>query len=72
MWLRRADQEEPTTKLNFVCLVLRHRWAPADETNEAALRLACKRCGKVRSIDGITPKQARRRGARWGERREPR
>ena len=32
------------------CLVLCHKWMPAEETNEAGLRLACTRCGKVRSF----------------------
>jgi hypothetical protein len=34
--------------MNLNCLVLRHRWRPAEETNEDAMRLACTRWGKSR------------------------
>jgi hypothetical protein len=34
------------------CLVMQHKWRPAEETNEYGLRLACVRCGKVRSVGG--------------------
>jgi hypothetical protein len=43
--------------MNLKCVVLRHRWRPAEETNEAGLRLACTRCGKVRSQQGTQPDQ---------------
>jgi hypothetical protein len=39
--------------LNLKCLVLRHKWKAAEATNEPGLRLACARCGKVRSVAPI-------------------
>jgi hypothetical protein len=37
-------------RLNL-CVGPLHRWTPAEATNEAGLRLVCKRCGKIRTAD---------------------
>jgi hypothetical protein len=37
---------------NLKCLVLRHRWRPAEESMEGGMRLACTRCGTVRHPRG--------------------
>jgi len=37
---------------NLKCLVLLHKWRPAEAANEPGLRLACIRCGKVRTVGG--------------------
>jgi hypothetical protein len=39
--------------MNLRCLVLRHKWRPAEATNEPGLRLVCARCGKLQR--GGTP-----------------
>jgi hypothetical protein len=41
--------------MNLKCLVLRHKWRPAEKANEAGLRLACQRCGKFKHRGEIAP-----------------
>ena len=42
--------------MNLKCLVLRHKWKPAEASNEAGLYLVCGRCGKRSHAQS---------GARW-------
>ena len=40
--------------VSLVCLLMRHKWTPAEASNEPGLRLVCKRCGREKSLDGGT------------------
>jgi hypothetical protein len=39
---------------NLLCVLLRHKWTPAEATNEPGLQMVCQRCGRMRSFTGTT------------------
>jgi hypothetical protein len=45
--------------VNLKCLVLRHKWQPAEAANEAGKYLACQRCGKRTHAQGPGPRWER-------------
>jgi hypothetical protein len=54
---------------HVICAVAGHKWTPAEETNEAGLRLECKRCGRVKNVSGTDYERAEDLTARefpWG------
>jgi hypothetical protein len=40
--------------LKLPCVLLRHKWTPAEGTNEPGLQMVCRRCGRMRSFTGTT------------------
>lgn len=49
--------------LKLRCVLLRHKWTPAEETNEPGRQMVCRRCGRVQSFAGWEMSDQTRDGA---------
>jgi hypothetical protein len=36
--------------LNVRCVLLRHKWTPAEGTTKPGFQMVCRRCGRMRSF----------------------